>query len=545
MSAATKASKPAPKKRKSGLRRIIVLLILIVLLLPVAGYFALPPIAGAMIPGVLERAAANKIDGSLNVDSASFSWSGTQRITGIELADPEGNPVATVDLSMKAGLLDLVLGSRDLGTITISGNADITRNADGSTNLQRALGKLLDPDKPKDPDAKPASLPRNLKARLELAGFNASYTDLQTGRVARLSNITIDALLAPDTPFSLDATADLRASEAADPNATGEPARLAANINLTDWSDAEGRLTPEKSAADLSLSIDRVRTAILDDALQQRGLLVDLLGDTSTTTLKAALSRESAVLDFRFESPRAAVTLDGTVTDRVLRLNQPAVLELRTISPALADRAFQAVPWVGSIEKTAADGPATITLSSLTLPLTGALEGFDADLTVDLGAASFQASPEFARVLSLANWDVSGQVGRRLEPLNLTVRSGTLSYDEFAVPVGEFSLLTKGKIDLVNRTREVVVTVPFDALSEEFASKLKLDLTGQLARLGPVGDVLKDATRVPLKVTGNLDSPPTIEVDTEQMKANLMNNLTRPGGTGEQLLRGILDRIGG
>lgn len=545
MSAAAKPTHPPRKKRRSRLRRLVLLLILFVLLLPVAGYFALPPLAGALVPGILERAAGDRIDGTLSVSAASFSWSGTQRITGIELTDPAGKPVATVDLSMQAGLIDLVLGSRDLGTITISGNADITRDADGSTNLQRALGKLLDPDKPKDPNAEPASLPKNLKARLELAGFNASYTDLRTGRVARLSNITLDALLAPDTPFAIDATADLRASDPADPDATGDPARLAAKINLTGWSDAEGRLTPEKSAADLSVSIDRVRTAILDDALQQRGLLVDLLGETSTTTLAASLRPAEAVLDFRFESPRAAVTLDGTITDRILRLNQPAVLELRTISPALADRAFQAVPWVGSIEKTAADGPATITLTSLTLPLTGSLEGFDADLTVDLGAASFQASPEFARVLSLADWDVSGRVGQSLEPLDLAVRSGTLSYDEFAVPVGEFSLLTKGKIDLVNRTREVVVTVPFDALSEEFAGKLKLDLTGQLARLGPVGEVLKDATRVPLKVTGSLDAPPTIEVDTEQMKANLMNNLTEPGGTGEQLLRGILDRIGG
>ena len=263
------------KRERRRRRRNIVLGVVgaLVLVAGAAVAFA-PQIASGLAPGLVKSKSGEILTGSATVQSVSLSWSGPQRIEGLTLFH-EGKPVAVVSLNTSAGLLGLARGNLDLGDIVITeAQADIVRNKDGSTNLQKAL----EPRKPASgssgsaskPDA--AKLPEGLKAKVRIDALSVSFTDLSQPALASgvatgvtLRKLRGDIEVETGAPLEVKLTGD--AYEGAFPTGkspTGTPGTIAVDVRLSDWSATTGEITTRNAKAKASIELKGLPVALAD-----------------------------------------------------------------------------------------------------------------------------------------------------------------------------------------------------------------------------------------------------------------------------------------
>jgi hypothetical protein len=124
------------------------------------------------------------------------------------------------------------------------------------------------------------------------------------------------------------------------------------------------------------------------------------------------------------------------------------------------------------------------------------------DATLELGVVRFDTAGALSKLLKKGGGRQSGTAGRRLDPLKVAMRQGVVSYERYRIPLGEFTVETRGTVDLVQRTVDVVTYVPLGALSEEIAGAFN---NGRF--LG--GTALEAATMVPIRTRGPMDGPTT------------------------------------
>lgn len=115
---------------------------------------------------------------------------------------------------------------------------------------------------------------------------------------------------------------------------------------------------------------------------------------------------------------------------------------------------------------------------------------------------SFGTSSAFSELFKIVNSKTAGQVGRKLEPLKMQVRSGIVTYERWKVPVGEFTISTEGVVNLVNRTLDVVTYVPIGAVSDKAHGRYQACREPQQVSSGHRGSM----TEVPFRTTGSLDT---------------------------------------
>ena len=186
----------------------------------------------------------------------------------------------------------------------------------------------------------------------------------------------------------------------------------------------------------------------------------------------------------------------------------------------LSARFIKALPLIGTFEKAAQDQPATLDVTGITAALANDMSRLNADIVFDPGEARFGTSSVFGEILKVANSKTAGQVGRKLQPLNVKVRAGIATYERWEVPVGEFKVFTEGTVNLVNRTLDVVTYVPIGAVSDKAMSGLKLG-SGLNSILPGVVEAL---TEVPFRTTGSMDNPKT-SIDAEMVARNTVKKI--------------------
>src|SRR5690606_25621403 len=142
------------------------------------------------------------------------------------------------------------------------------------------------------------------------------------------------------------------------------------------------------------------------------------------------------------------------------------LVTLREIAPELGDMIAPSLPQIAHFEKRAADEPGFVDQQNLRFPLDGDLSKLNGQLTIALGDAYFQTSSAFARLLKTVQADSQAMVGRKLEPLVLTMESGVIRYSRYQIPLGEFNLEASGTIDLPGERLDVVTWIPIGALTD-------------------------------------------------------------------------------
>ncbi|MCA9309707.1 MAG: hypothetical protein KDA21_00765, partial [Phycisphaerales bacterium] len=248
------------KPRRRRLRRLVTWTFGLLVLLLVAAFFALPPIASRLAPGLIRDAAAGSIQGPVEASDVRVSWFGAQgaRIHVLDPADPS-TAVVDATLSLDRSLLQLIAAPKDIAATITGASLDIVRNRAGETNLQRALA-------PVGPSSgEPAVLPA---IQVAMKRFEVHYRDEQTGR-------SIDA--DGDASLSLvGGAASVAASlEAREPGRAEALGTLALTADATGLADASGALAPEGANGSIRLisTLDRDVLAGIHPVLAEIGEL--------------------------------------------------------------------------------------------------------------------------------------------------------------------------------------------------------------------------------------------------------------------------------
>lgn len=328
-------------------------------------------------------------------------------------------------------------------------------------------------------------------------------------------------------------------AEKADPGAPPASGSVRFAGGLYGVCDDAGRQTFDGARITATGKAPGFNTAVLDALAGQDGLLLELLGPhVSLDVDLGGFSRETGKIGVKAVSTRANAMLKGTVQHGVLVASEPATAELNEVTRELGARLSKGLPLIGVFEKRPEDGPATLKATGLRVPFNHDLTQFDADFLFDFGTARFQASGAFASILKVVGANSAGEVGRKLAPLNIMVRSGVFSYDRYTLPLGEFTVQTQGKVDLVNQRIDFITYIPLGALTDEASG---LFSTGLGSLLGGSIPMLEQATMVPWRTRGPMDNPTTTP-EVGLFLKNAGQSLLTPGA---DLIQGIRDLFGG
>jgi len=308
------------------------------------------------------------------------------------------------------------------------------------------------------------------------------------------------------------------------PRAAGTPAMLFEG-GIYNLSDAKGNLTSDVAQVSMKGDAFNAPTPILDAMAHQGGMLAEALGPTVTLNVRTeGVSEQKGKLIVKAISPRAEAEIKGTVVGGVFRTEGEPTITLKSVSPELGRMLVQGMPFIGTFEKLPEDGPAIIKARALSIPIDGQVQRLNGDVTIDFGTAHFETGKVFGALLKIAGQKDRGTLGRRLDPLTLTIRNGVIDYPRWKVPVGEFNLDARGTVDLVNRRMDLVTYIPFGALTDEAAGKLNTGLGRLISGAVPL---LEQATMIPFHTTGSFDDPKT-EPDLQLYVKEAGRTLLRP-----------------
>jgi len=232
--------------------------------------------------------------------------------------------------------------------------------------------------------------------------------------------------------------------------------------------DSSGSITSERARVTGRVT-GSVPTALLDAVSGMDGLLVDALGPTTSVEIRAeGLSREGGRVDATAKTDFAEAKISGRVEGGELVAEGAPVVTIRRISQGLGDRVFEsALPMLAQFEKTAEDEPATVTASGLRVPMDGDIGKLNGRVTMALGTLRFETSSIFGELLKATGNRTGGRIGRKVKPFDVTIENGVVRYERVELPIGEFTIVARGMVDLVNQRMDIVTFVPVLAVADE------------------------------------------------------------------------------
>lgn len=299
--------------------------------------------------------------------------------------------------------------------------------------------------------------------------------------------------------------------------------------------DAKGNPTFGDAKLTATGMAHNVPTAIIDAVTQQQGLLVDALGPNVTVNLDSkGFSTAGGQVKTDATSERATSAVTAVIQKGgVANVNLTATLT--QVTPQLGARLLKGMPLIGEFEKRKTDAPATVKATGLMVPLDGNLAKLNGKIELDPGEARFATSGTFGKLLKLVKQRDAGVIGRKLEPLTLTLTNGVATYERYRIPLGEFTVETRGTVDLAQRKLDVITYVPFGALTDEAAGIFN---SGAGRILNGVVPTIEKATMVPIRTKGSFDNPST-SPDLELFFQEAGKTLLRP----DKIIGGGLDDI--
>lgn len=333
------------------------------------------------------------------------------------------------------------------------------------------------------------------------------------------------------TGVSVVARGDVRIGDA-------EPVRaidLTADIHdLTEG----GVLTPERAYANISGRLEHVPTSLIDALAGSNGWMTRMLGDeVSVDRLeveRAPLEGGTVALDLSSPASSAKVSgsfrdaeEDGSLVEGFFVLDEGGYVELSRFEESFTKDLFNVVPIFGEFERSPdSDRPSRIEIRSGRVPLSGAIEDVRFDLLTDLGTMQYGLSGPLEQVLERTGQRSFGRVGGKIDPFDVRMSGGVISYENLVVPLGEFAFASRGDVDIVRGVKDLLVQMPLGAF-----------LVEALNLQGPAAALLDKGAVVPMQNAGALDA--------KQWKPDFSQAI-RPGnlleGTLKEGLKDLLKR---
>ncbi len=403
---------PGGRTKRSGLKRLLLGLLAVVVLLVVAAGVVIalwgPRFAGGFVREAIASGAKASIAGPVTVDDVSLSWSGPQEIKSLKLRDPKGEVVADLTVRATTSIISVVMGSRDLGVITLGGTVNVVKDGP-ETSLQRAAKPVARPGgAPSAPGGGPSKLPGSLACKVVIDGLTLNYTDT-TAQAGAVKTATIPGMKGEAT-FAVGQPVIIKLDGAG--AVDDRPTSVHVDVRAENLTASDGAITPELMT--LSAVIDATLPSALLAGLpgvpaSARPLVDGVFAPdpnaaAKDTVLAINAKGDGKLMDatIKIEAPGASVDGALQATNIGAKPGQP-VGRLKTTRPLVAQ--VTVTPEMAEKMQAGPDGKGA-TLASLAAPMR-ATASVELDAPVPAGAPDLRGAMVKA---SLETTEVRGAI---------------------------------------------------------------------------------------------------------------------------------------
>ena len=304
-----------PKKKKSFLGKLIKLCLVLIILLLIVVAFLPTVISMGVGQGLVKNIISDQINGTADFDSLKVSWFGSQTIEHLTIKNEQGDTTGDVTINLDRGLLALVFGSSDFGTLTLDGELKGVRYADGTTSFEKII-------KEPDPNAPP----------LDLSKYKV-HLDVNT------LHITLDDQVTNKTFIVRDAIADINfnptGSTLIDFKATTEADGKTGNITLAGTADNVmkdgGALNIDNASFDLAGQLTSVPMNLVDALAGLGNKLAAITGpELSTASLKLVGTLQNADAEIAADATNLDMNGNAVIADGELKISAEKPLTINT-----------------------------------------------------------------------------------------------------------------------------------------------------------------------------------------------------------------------
>jgi hypothetical protein len=481
--------------RGKGKRILLVLGGLVLILVAIVAF--LPKIASPLLSG---RTVLTSDRVNATIQSSSLGWFGNQQVR-LALTDSKSKPAGALDVSIDRGLLALVSNWYNLGTIRITGDAELR---DGPTTPPAT--------KPNQASVSVTTnripLPKGLRARIELNLSKLGVVDASGKTVAELRDIKSVTDVAIGSPITLDFEAKSGASP------------IVAKVKIDNWTQPDGSIHLDAASlqknspkVDASLKVDDLSVALVDaliaTATGQERHLRSILGETVSIQSQAVGDFAGGNASVNIRSAGAQADARLSLKDGMITLAEPANVKVSAAATqAILDNYVPPSQAGGFVVTSAPDATLQIEELSVKLPspamdLRGARIRATATLANTAGKialgegqpASEVSIPSFRA--ALASEDLAGVVRVTADAASTissggkTSSGGNLNADLSAsglldtngAPLSGLPKSIDGRVSLKGAATEILQPIVSGALA---SSGLSLDLPRDI---GPTADL--------------------------------------------------------
>ncbi|MGH7133399.1 MAG: hypothetical protein ACREJO_15825, partial [Phycisphaerales bacterium] len=327
------------------------------------------------------------------------------------------------------------------------------------------------------------------------------------------------------TPSAGVLSADVQVAKVyEDSAATGDPVTMKAS--LKNFADGEGAANFDAATKDLSLNANKFPTAIIGAFVGPQLNLVKTLGPEIRANIAVTnFSPTTGSVNARLQSNKATFNLVGNVQDGalVVQSNQPLELKLSEFSYGVDSKLLQVLPLFAEASKLSDGKFSTITSNNLRLPIDGDMRKLNGDIRVDIGKIEYVFDRSFGQFLDATVFSGGKAADQRpIEPFNIAIRNGVATYDKFEIPVRNVGIKSKGSVNLVNDTIDVVTYIPTIAAAPGLMGNINNQLSKGFGKIFP--NIIAEGTMIPVRTRGPMDKP-TREVDVALMAEEFGNQL--------------------
>ncbi len=261
----------------------------VVLILVVLAALAPTIISSGLGRGAIRGAIQQRLDGTVSLTGLDLSWSGPQSVTGFAVNTNDGVTAVNLDLTVNAGLLELVTGDVEAITVDLSGKIRGEVRPDGSTTFAKLLARRNLPVTPRPSPIKPFSLADVPPVTLRLSGLSVALAEQGTPREFNLDDLHGELSYTPGEQVKLDLAGDV--------TGTGNTGSVVVTGQVSGLVDADGALTPDRAAGRIEVQIRDVPVPLTDPdrPTEIRTLVLIVASDDLTDRLEMSVEADAVI----------------------------------------------------------------------------------------------------------------------------------------------------------------------------------------------------------------------------------------------------------
>jgi hypothetical protein len=215
--------------------------------------------------------------------------------------------------------------------------------------------------------------------------------------------------------------------------------------------------------------VSGVPTMLADALLDAKGLLVAAAGPAMRAELAAnAFARDTGSFGGRLEAAHGFVEGRVRGTEHVLQVSErePINAELE-LTPEFRQRLLRNLHPLLADVRTTKDPIRLNVPGGSRFPHSGDLDQLNAQIELNIGEVEFDSGSTVLALLRLFDTPKPTVPGS-IEPIRATIDRGVITYEQFAVHVGKYTMPFEGTVDLKTRQVNMNTRLPLEGLSKTF-----------------------------------------------------------------------------